>query len=147
MPGYYDAIRKYILYVISDTCQKVTKTLLADSLRLDEAKVDALVRHLAGNTVELVLLYLGWAKKTAGKSDAGFSSDKAILPTQPSSVALVFIMCFHVQIQEHSSGPSAWSVSSAKSGQSIVTFPKMCAPALPPAPECRRCLLIHPFLL
>ncbi len=46
MPGYYDAIRKYILYVISDTCQKVTKTLLADSLRLDEAKVDALVRHL-----------------------------------------------------------------------------------------------------
>lgn len=46
VPGYYDAIRKYILYVISDTCQKVTKALLADSLRLDEAKVDALVRHL-----------------------------------------------------------------------------------------------------
>ena len=45
VPGYYDAIRKYILYAISVTCQKVTKTLLADSLSLDEAKVDAMVRN------------------------------------------------------------------------------------------------------
>ena len=43
VPGYYDAIRKYILYVISVTCQKVTSSLLAESLRLDEAGVDALV--------------------------------------------------------------------------------------------------------
>ena len=45
VPGYYDAIRKYILYVISVTCQKVTSSLLAESLRLDEAGVDALVRQ------------------------------------------------------------------------------------------------------
>lgn len=43
VPGYYDAIRKYILYVISVTCQKVTKGLLAESMRLDESQVDALV--------------------------------------------------------------------------------------------------------
>ena len=46
MAGYYDAIRKYILYVISVTCQKVTSSLLAESLRLDEAGVDALVGPL-----------------------------------------------------------------------------------------------------
>ena len=43
VPGYYDAVRKYILYVISVTCQKVTSSLLAESLRLDEAGMDALV--------------------------------------------------------------------------------------------------------
>ena len=46
VPGYYDAIRKYILYVISVTCQKVTKSLLAESMRLDEAGVEALVKIL-----------------------------------------------------------------------------------------------------
>lgn len=68
VPGYYDAIRKYILYVISDTCQKATKTLMADSLRLDEAKVDALVRHLSGNLCRAHLLCLGLQKASCRSS-------------------------------------------------------------------------------
>ncbi|CAK0735953.1 hypothetical protein CVIRNUC_000667 [Coccomyxa viridis] len=70
VPGYYDAIRKYILYVISVTCQKVTSSLLAESLRLDEAGVDALMK-------------------------------------------------------EHSNGASAWALSQSKTGQTIITFPKI----------------------
>lgn len=46
VPGYYDAIRAYIVLAISITCQKFSKQLLGDSLRLDGTALDKLVCHL-----------------------------------------------------------------------------------------------------
>ncbi len=44
VPGYYDAIRAYILLAISSTCQKFGKQQLGDSLMLDGAALERLVR-------------------------------------------------------------------------------------------------------
>lgn len=43
VPGVNDSVRTYILGAISSTYQRVTKSLLADSLRLDGAPLDALI--------------------------------------------------------------------------------------------------------
>ncbi len=47
VPGYYDAIRRYIVGAMSSTCQKVSKTLLGEILHLDGAQLDQLVRCYA----------------------------------------------------------------------------------------------------
>ncbi|CAL8467161.1 g6697 [Coccomyxa elongata] len=44
VPGYYDAIRAYILLAISSTCQKFGKQLLGDSLMLDGAALEKLIQ-------------------------------------------------------------------------------------------------------
>ena len=43
VPGLQDGVRKVILDSYSRTCRKVSKAVLADSLRLDSAAVDELV--------------------------------------------------------------------------------------------------------
>ena len=43
--GYYDAVRAYILTVITSTCQKASKAMVAESLRLDAPQLEALVRR------------------------------------------------------------------------------------------------------
>ncbi|KAK9810693.1 hypothetical protein WJX73_010933 [Symbiochloris irregularis] len=45
VPGFFDAVRAYILGAICSTCQKVTKGTLADSLRLDGAPLDDLIQQ------------------------------------------------------------------------------------------------------
>ena len=45
VPGYYDAIRSYILTVITSTCQKASRAMVAESLRLDGPQLEALVRR------------------------------------------------------------------------------------------------------
>ena len=44
VPGFQDAVRGVILSTYARTCQSVSKAALADSLRLDSAAVDQLVR-------------------------------------------------------------------------------------------------------
>ena len=43
VPGYYDAVRSYITTAITSTCQKASKAMMAESLRLDGPKLDELV--------------------------------------------------------------------------------------------------------
>ena len=45
VPGYYDAVRSYVLTVITSTCQKASKAMVAESLRLDTPQLEALVRR------------------------------------------------------------------------------------------------------
>ena len=45
VPGYYDAVRSYILTVITSTCQKACRAMVAESLRLDGPQLEALVRR------------------------------------------------------------------------------------------------------
>ena len=43
VPGYYEAVRAYILTAITSTCQKASKGMLAESLRMDSPQLDELV--------------------------------------------------------------------------------------------------------
>ena len=51
VPGLQNGVRKVILDSYSRTCRKVPKAVLADSLRLDAAAVDELVRVPAASTL------------------------------------------------------------------------------------------------
>ncbi|KAK9823253.1 hypothetical protein WJX72_001358 [[Myrmecia] bisecta] len=44
VPGYYEAVRAYILQAIQSTCQKVTRATLAQSLRADGETLDKLIQ-------------------------------------------------------------------------------------------------------
>jgi hypothetical protein len=47
VPGFYEAIRSYILHSLSTTCQKVSKQVLSESLRMEAAALDSLVGPLS----------------------------------------------------------------------------------------------------
>lgn len=47
VPGYYDAIRAYIVLAISSTCQKFSKQLLGECLMLDGPALTKLVCRLS----------------------------------------------------------------------------------------------------
>ena len=51
MPGFQDAVRGVILDAYARTCQSVSKAALADSLRLDGAAIDQLVRPSASQAL------------------------------------------------------------------------------------------------
>ena len=46
VPGYFEAIRSYIVTAITSTCQKASKAMMAESLRLDGPTLDELVREM-----------------------------------------------------------------------------------------------------
>lgn len=46
VPGYYEAVRAYILQALTATCQKVTKSTLSEALRMEAASLDSLVAPL-----------------------------------------------------------------------------------------------------
>lgn len=43
VPGYYEAMRAYIVGAISSTCQKVNKKMLGEMLNLEGSQLDQLV--------------------------------------------------------------------------------------------------------
>lgn len=100
VPGYYDAIRAYILTVVTSTCQKASRAMVAESLRLDSSQLEALVRRPL-------------SQLCGGDGGAGelFCS------------ALSRALCCPVQIESHRK--SGWSESQAQGSRAIIAFPRM----------------------
>ena len=57
VPGYYDAIRAYIMLAISSTCQKFSKQLLGECLMLDGPALNKLVSGSCQLPVIWTLIY------------------------------------------------------------------------------------------
>eukprot|EP00884_Botryococcus_braunii_P019673 jgi/Botrbrau1/638/Bobra.0161s0028.2 len=45
VPGFYEAIRAYILHCLTTTCQKVSKQVLSESLRMEAGALDNLIQE------------------------------------------------------------------------------------------------------
>ncbi len=121
VPGYYEAVRAYILTAITSTCQKASKGMLGESLRLDGPQLDDLVSC----SLSLGYHHTWWFTCQLGSWRRG----------QPERLA-------HAWLQVTSHRKDGWSEVQAQGGRTVVAFPEMCAqplkglplkPALPAA--------------